>query len=109
MLAAGTLDRRVTISQIVKTQSESGQVNTTWSALLSDIPARIVPTSGGQNFEADQRVSANVYTFQVRYMGVLISAGMRLTYNNEVYNISYVSEIGRKDGFEIRCETKDNQ
>ena len=109
MLAAGLLDRRITISKAVKTQSESGQTNTTWSDLLANIPARIVPNSGGQNFEAEQRVSNNSFTFQVRWMGVIIKPGMRLTYNDEVYNINYVAEIGRKDGYEIRCETKDNQ
>lgn len=109
MLAAGLLDRRITISQIVKTQVKSGQINTSWSDLLVNLPARMVPNSGGQGFEADQRVSNNSLVFQVRYLGVIIKPGMRLTYNGEVYNINYVAEIGRKDGIEIRCETKDNQ
>jgi SPP1 family predicted phage head-tail adaptor len=108
-IAAGTLDRIVTISESERVQSDSGQFEITWTPILTDYPARRMQKGGGQNYEGEQRVSNNTESFQIRYSGVVVKAGMRLEYNGGVYNIVNVQEVGRNVAYELLCEKKDNQ
>lgn len=107
-IASGTYDRRITVQRAQQVQSATGQTNTTWIPLLSDVPARVKYDNGAQAFEADQRVSNSVITFEIRYTTTPIRAGYQVLFEGQTYNVTYVAEIGRRVAWQIRCETKDN-
>jgi SPP1 family predicted phage head-tail adaptor len=107
-IAAGTYDRRITISEQQRTQSTgSGQLNYSWVAVLTNVPARVRYDSGNQNFEATQRVSAQIVTFEIRYSSI-IKPGQQITFEGKIFNILYVAEVGRRVSLSIRAEQKDN-
>jgi SPP1 family predicted phage head-tail adaptor len=90
-----------------RTQTATGQFNTSWAAVLTDIPARYVPQSGGQNYEGEQRVSNTLVVFHIRYNND-VKQGYQLIYEGVKYNIASVIEIGRRVALELRAERKDN-
>lgn len=90
-----------------RTQTATGQFTTSWVAVLTDVPARYVPQSGGQNYEGEQRVSNTTIVFHIRF-NYDVKQGYQLVYNGEYYNISSVIEVGRMVALELRAEKKDN-
>lgn len=108
-IAAGTYDRRVTISAATPIQSTAtGQMVVAWVAVLTNIPARIKYDSGSQQYQAEQRVSTQTVTFEIRYANG-IKPGQRVECEGKFYNIQYVAELGRRVALQLSCEQKDNE
>lgn len=106
-IASGKYDRRITINRMERTQTLTGEYTTSWVGVLTDIPARYVPQSGGQNYEGEQRVSNTLVVFHIRY-NQDVKQGYQLIYDGVEYNIASVIEVGRKVALELRAERKDN-
>lgn len=108
-IASGTYDRRITVYRSQEVQTSTGQTNIAWVPMLSSVPARVKYDSGAQAFEADQRVSNSVITFEIRFTTTPVRPGYRVEFEGKYFNVTYVAEVGRRVAWQIRCETKDNE
>ena len=104
---AGALDRRLRIEVATETQSPSGEVTLTWpGTLLADVWASKRDLSGTELFRA-QQLAAKVDTeFQIRYPQDLDpfpnpDETFRLVCEGISYDVTYVSEIGRREGLKL--------
>jgi SPP1 family predicted phage head-tail adaptor len=108
VLAAGRLDRRITLQGFYESQDATGEPIKTWRDLPQTptvwaqvTPVALTRSSGGQEFQAaDQLVAVADTRFRVRYRRDL-SVEHRIVYDGEHYEIASISEIGRREGLEI--------
>lgn len=104
MLAAGALDRRITVERASVTVDDFGGEVPTWST-LGEVWAEVTPISDGERWRAAE-VAADVTTrFRIRWgLGVVVED--RVTYDGRTYNIVGVKEIGRRVGQEITASAR---
>ena len=99
-MRAGDLDRSIDIQTSTATQNSVGEPILTWADVASAVPARVMPTRGGERFTAQQVVGDAVTTFRIRYRtGVTVRN--RIVYDGKNWDIRDVREIGRREGLEI--------
>jgi len=84
----------------------------TWSSYATKVPMGFEypgRTSGtDEGFEAAQLVSVDTRIWTVRYdVGILTT--MRLVYNSQNHYIVRMQEIGRRDGWRLTTEVRDNE
>ena len=101
----GTLRRRVDIETRATGTNSSGQQDTTWSALLTGVPADIQSLAGREQLAA-QAINAELsHTVTVRYHALLAdpikTAGMRVVYTNagvtRYFNIASAKNIDERN------------
>lgn len=97
---AGALDRRVTIERATIMTDDYGTATQTWAALAT-VWASVEWIRDGERWAAAQVVAEATLRVQTRYRDVKTTD--RLIYEDVVYNIVGVKEIGRRDGLEITC------
>jgi len=97
-LAAGDLNRRITIQQHVEGQHEDGQPFDDWQDVAT-VWANVKGQSGLGAIKAAQDVPLSVtrYSFRIRYRTGL-DAGMRVLLGTDAYDITLVQmdEAGRE-------------
>jgi SPP1 family predicted phage head-tail adaptor len=104
---AGALDRRLRIEVATETQSASGEVTRTWpGTLLADVWASKRDLSGVELYRAQQLVAKVDTEFEIRYPAGLNpfpnpDETMRLFCEGVPYDITFVSEIGRREGLKL--------
>ena len=103
-LAAGRLDRRVIIQNLILTPNAYGEPIESW-ATFATVWAEVRDLRGREFFSA-QQVNAEVETiFRIRWLaGVL--ATMRISYDSKAYDILGIAEIGRHDGLELMAKAR---
>lgn len=100
----GRLDRRIRIERPTTAQDLFGEPVPTWG-VLDTVWAQVEPLKGSERFVA-QQASAEVDTrFTVRWRDD-IDATMRIVYEDAVYDIDSVIEIGRHEGLEIMAKSR---
>lgn len=99
-MRAGDLDRSIDIQASTAVQNTVGEPILTWSNVAASVPARVMPTRGGERFTAQQVVGDAVVTFRIRYRTGL-TVRNRLVYNGKNWDIRDIREIGRREGLEI--------
>jgi len=102
MLAAGRLDRRITLQQATITYDALNNPAQTWSTLAT-VWASKMDIRDSERVAA-QEVGADITTrFQIRYSDAVsdINPKDRLTFDGRTYEIVNVKEIGRREGLEI--------
>ena len=103
MMRAGKLDRRVVLQRPLDQQDGSGTVTQTWFDAGEVWASR--RDLRGREFVAAQALQAEVETlYTIRHApGLVPSARWRLVDAGRVYDIAGVAEIGRREGYELRC------
>ncbi len=104
-MQAGKLDRRLRFEQATSsTASASGEPTLTWSELATVWGSK-EPLSGREATQAQQLVARIDTRFRVRYSAALAvvtpTATFRLVCDGRTYDITAVTEIGRREGLEI--------
>lgn len=87
-IAAGELRSRITFQTIAQTKdSVGGMVNTPTSA--GSYWAKVEPASGTEKMIGAQNRAIIDYKITTRYLGsvLTVTSGMRIVYQNEIYNI----------------------
>lgn len=104
MIAAGKLDRRVTIEQpSVAADAYGGQV-TTWTT-FKVAWAEVRPIRGAERFEAMAQRAARFEVFRIRYLSG-VTPKMRIVWDGRVYNIRNIAEVGRREGLDLMAEAE---
>lgn len=98
-MRAGSLDRRLTILRRTLARNDYGEqveeydtLDTVWASKLD--------TTGRELFAAKGTIGENSTRFRIRYRSDLVLTD-RLSYNDTEYDITQISELGRKDGLEL--------
>lgn len=103
-LAAGDLDRRITIERAITTTDPLGGEVRSWIPVAT-VWAQVLPDTAEERFRA-QEVSASKRTvFNIRW-GVAVTVTDRLDYEGRTFEISEVTEIGRRVGQKIRAAAR---
>lgn len=107
MLAAGRLDRRITLQRATATQDGvSGEQVLTWADDMT-LWASVEPLAGSELFRAQQLEAKADTRFRIRYRtGVTPVETLRISYGGRVYDLRSVVELGRREGLEILAEAR---
>lgn len=104
-IAAGQLDRRVTIQQRAAGVDTYGQPSTTWETLAT-VWAWVKAPSGASLAErvaADRQASLVTYSVRIRYRAD-VTAGMRLLVGSDTWDIdSVVIDHARREYVDLVC------
>lgn len=101
-LAAGKMDRRITIQRATITRDEYNEEVPGW-ADLATVWASYEPIKDGERFRGGERAADLSARFQIRYSATsaTITAEDRLIFEGRTYEIEHVKEIGRREGLEL--------
>lgn len=104
-LRAGELDRRVTIQTFYETQNSSGEAEKTWFDLEQSprVWASKRQVAAREQLQGAEVQAVADVAFQMRYRRDL-SVEMRLLCDDEVYCITSISEIGRREALELLAQ-----
>jgi SPP1 family predicted phage head-tail adaptor len=101
-MEAGALDRRITIERYNETRDSFNNVTKNWATLATAWASK-EDVSDTERLAA-QAVSATLTTrFQIRWSPQVsdVNPKDRVVFNDQVYDIQAVKEIGRHEGLEI--------
>lgn len=100
-MRAGPLDRRITLQRPIDVQDESGAVTHAWTPVAEIWAQR-------QDLRAREYVSANTTlaeveaVFRIRHRDD-VAPRWRVLEGGKVFEISGITQLGRRDGLELRC------
>jgi len=110
-LAAGDLNRKITISKPGATKDASNQVIPAWEPVFS-LWAKILGANGMsavRSAEAGIALAPGKYSFRIRYRLVGIDTSMRVEYQGLTFNIIDVRhDLDRHEYTDLVCETGAN-
>lgn len=100
MLAAGRMNRRITIRRVVSEGPDGfGGVAQVWGDLVT-VWAEVLPVSDGERWRAMQVAATATHRFRIRW-GVGVTPLDRIRFEAREFEISGVKEIGLRVGQEI--------
>lgn len=101
-LAAGPLDRKITLERFTSTVDAYNEPVKTW-ATLATRSASYEPLSDGERFRAGETAADASARFVIRWSSAVsdLNPKDRLTYEGVVWQILRVKEVGRREGIEI--------
>lgn len=108
-LAAGKLDRRITLQRAILSKDDYNNDVETWSDLCT-IWASYAPVSDGEKFRAGERASEIGARFTIRYSSQVadLSPKDQLVFQGRTYAITRVKELERRVGLEITVVGRDD-
>jgi SPP1 family predicted phage head-tail adaptor len=106
-MEAGKLNRRITLETNTTTRSKSGQEINTWGDAVP-VWAEVLQPTAKEVFEADQLSAIQTAVFKIRYRSGISAAKTRVTFDGQTYNITGVTEIGRREGLQLIGEAENN-
>lgn len=106
-MRAGDLDRRVIIQRAATTTDDYNEPVQEWQTLVS-VRAAKLEISDGERFRAGEVYSDKAVRFKVRWQKALerLDTSDRVIFEDRVYDIVAVKEIGRRDGIEITATAR---
>lgn len=104
-MRAGKLDRIITIQRSTYEVDEYGNPVYTWTDLAT-MRAQLVQASTDEYIRAYGAADVTVIIFRTRWLDGVNNAD-RIEYDGEHYNLKEITEIGRREGLELRCEALD--
>jgi SPP1 family predicted phage head-tail adaptor len=96
------LDRRVTVQRRTLTQDGAGEAIESWTDDAT-VWAEARDPKGRELFQADQRAAQIDRVFVLRWRAIN-QKDYRILYENDVYDIEEIAEIGRQAGLQLRCK-----
>lgn len=103
-MRAGKLDRTITIERRTETLNDLGVPQEAWTPATT-VRAELVEQSADELARAFGEASEIKTTFRTRYVEGVTSAD-RVLYAGEAYELSSVTEIGRRRGLELRTKAR---
>ena len=103
-MMAGRLDRRITLQRKTVTQDEYGQEIETWTDLAT-VWAEKRDMKGSERWQAQQKVAEVETTWRIRWRDGITPLD-RLLDGDQVYDVTGVAEIGRREGLEITASAR---
>jgi SPP1 family predicted phage head-tail adaptor len=101
MIAAGSLNQRVTLQQKSVTRNAIGEEVVTWPDVAT-VWAEAWPLRGREFFQAQQTQYAADVRFRLRYRADVQAANWRVVWNSEPYDIvSLIDVAARRETTEI--------
>lgn len=106
-LAAGKMDRRITLERFVTSSDQYNEPVKAWGALATRW-ASYEPISDGERFRAGETAATASARFVIRYSSAVadINPKDRLTFDGDTWQILHVKEIGRREGLEISATVR---
>lgn len=105
-MRAGELDRKIVIQNFTASADAFGERIETW-ATFATVWAKKIEQSGREFFSEEQNISQKSIIFKIRYLSG-VGQNMRVSYDNKIYEIEYVKELGRTEGQELFCKVRDD-
>lgn len=102
MIQSGKLDRRIELQRLVETVNDYGELTSTWTTYAT-VRAALRQRSAREFLQAFGDSETAHVLFTIRYVAGLTTAD-RVLFEGGANNIKEVVEIGRRRGFELRCE-----
>lgn len=105
-MEVGERDKHVTIQQLAESAGTSGFPVDTWTT-LAIVWMRKLDASGSERFRASQLSAAVDTQWEMGYRADMdpdlldVPKLRRLVYQNRIYDITFASQIGRKEGVEL--------
>jgi len=93
----GRLDRKIFIEQTVSVQNNYGEFVDIWQTFHICL-ANIQAAGGSERYEANTETATNKVKFKIRYFAG-INEAMRVKYNDGIYDIYQIQELGREGLF----------
>lgn len=102
-MRAGKLQARIQIERLQELVSDNGLVRKVWLPVLMT-RAEVKEASTTEFLTGQIESDQNKAVFLIRWPSQPISTADRITYGGAVWNITGLSEIGRRRGLEVRAE-----
>lgn len=103
MIAAGRLDRRVTLQTPTTSVGTLGGHSESW-ATLATVWANVRDLSGRETFNAQAAGSAVGKVVTIRWLSGVEAKQRVLLPDGAVARIAWIEEIGRREGLKLYCE-----
>jgi SPP1 family predicted phage head-tail adaptor len=106
-LAAGKMDRRITLERFTETVDQFNEPVKAWGALATRW-ASYEPISDGERFRAGETAATASARFVIRHSATVadLNPKDRLTFDGAAWQILHVKEIGRREGIEISATVR---
>ncbi len=106
-LAAGPMDRRITLERSSTAPDAFNEPVQTWS-ILAEVAASYEPLSDGERFRAGETAATASARFVIRYSRAVagLNPKNRLIFEGAAWEILRVKEIGRREGLEISATVR---
>ena len=98
-MGAGELDTKIRIEYKTDDQNTTGEPVPTWS-LLSEVWAKRTDLRGREYFAAQANQSEITTKFKIYHLDG-VREDMRIVCGDEIYDISEIIRIGRRQGLEL--------
>lgn len=102
-MRAGKLQHRVQIERLQELVSDSGQVRSVWLPILTT-RAELKEATTTEFLTGQIEGDTGRAVFLIRWPVVAITTADRITVAGKPWNITALTEIGRRRGLEIRAE-----
>lgn len=106
-IAAGNLDRRITLERATESRDAFNDVTLTWSPLAT-VWASWRPATANERIAAQEVGGEADDVFEIRWsrMAATINPKDRLIYGGRVHEIVGATEIGRREGIRIKAKAR---
>lgn len=101
-MRAGTLDRTITLQSVTTTVDDYGTPAEAWTDFAT-VRAQLVQASTTEYLRTYGETATKADIFRIRWLDG-VTDRHRIVYNGGNYNIRQVTEIGRRQGLELRAE-----
>jgi head-tail adaptor len=100
-MRAGRMDRKASFYAKVKTtSSDFGGTTDTWPTLTFDTWGEVTYAGGDAILSNEEKFYSGLIFFKVRYRNNIVET-MRVKIANVWYRITYIQELGRKEGLQL--------
>ena len=103
-IRVGAMDRRITLQTATETQDGYGEPVPTWSTLAT-VWASVRPERASEQFEGDQEHATRQTIFRIRYRSD-VNEKTRISYGSQVYDITGIIEIGRREALDLTATVR---
>ena len=100
LVAAGNLDRRVRIDRATPTRDAHNEETMAWAEYATRW-ASVRPAPGTERFRSAETAAEAPMRFVFRWEADLVGVEDLLFHDGRTYEISSVTEIGRREGWEV--------
>ena len=106
-MAAGKLDRRITLERFTTTVDAYNEPVKAWG-VFAVRAASYEPLSDGEKFRAGETAADASARFRIRWSAAVadLNPKNRLVFEGVTYDITRVKEIGRREGLEITASAR---
>ena len=100
-MRAGRMDRKASFYAKVKTtSSDFGGTTDTWPTLTFDTWGEVTFAGGDAILSNEEKFYSGTIFFKVRYRSTIVET-MRVKIADVWYRITYIQELGRKEGLQL--------